>query len=226
MSYVNIENLYDLPCSVYWKDTKGIYRGLNDYVAKTLNGPKAMDVVGFQDHDLLLSEVVTPIRNHDMQVQTKESALIIVEDARFNEKTKFNDYTVLSYKRPLYSQRNKVLGIMALSFVLKSDESLAEFFNYFHLPIDPVIKTKLINTQHHIASKNGRVLTERQKDCLYYLVQGKTVKQIANILNLSPRTIEHHFDAIKAKYQCTSRSELIMLALKMDFIKQKLTNFA
>jgi len=65
-------------------------------------------------------------------------------------------------------------------------------------------------------------ITTRQADCLYYLVQGHTAKQIGAILSLSHRTIEHHIDALKNKYQCASRAELIMKALKMDFIQMRL----
>ena len=41
------------------------------------------------------------------------------------------------------------------------------------------------------------------------MIRGKTAKEIAVILNLSPRTIEHHIENIKIKTNSDSKSELI-----------------
>lgn len=65
-------------------------------------------------------------------------------------------------------------------------------------------------------------LTQRQQECLYCLVYGMTIKEIATELGLSPRTVEHHIESIKYKYSCTSRSQLIAKALKQPFIISRL----
>jgi DNA-binding CsgD family transcriptional regulator len=65
-------------------------------------------------------------------------------------------------------------------------------------------------------------LSERQIECLYHLVHGKTQKQIAAMLNLAPKTIEHYLETIKHKFSCYSRSELVATALKIPAIKEKL----
>lgn len=65
-------------------------------------------------------------------------------------------------------------------------------------------------------------LTLRQYDCLYYLIKGMTAKEIANILGLSYRTVQDHFERIKQKFNCHRRSELIFHALKITYIKNKL----
>jgi DNA-binding CsgD family transcriptional regulator len=59
-------------------------------------------------------------------------------------------------------------------------------------------------------------------DCLYHLVKGKTMKQIAAALSLSPKTIEHYLDIIKRKLNCYSRSELIEKALQLSQIRDNL----
>lgn len=51
-------------------------------------------------------------------------------------------------------------------------------------------------------------LTKQQLNCLSYFVYGKTAKEIAKILHLSPRTIESHLNDVKNKLQCASKSEL------------------
>lgn len=67
-------------------------------------------------------------------------------------------------------------------------------------------------------------LTDRQTDCLLYLVKGMTIKEIAKELNLAPKTIEHYLTTVKTKLNCHSRSSLITRALTMQTIKERLNN--
>ncbi len=53
-------------------------------------------------------------------------------------------------------------------------------------------------------------LTNRETDCLYYLIQGKSAKQIGKELALSPRTIEFYLNNAKNKAGCKSNSEIII----------------
>jgi len=51
--------------------------------------------------------------------------------------------------------------------------------------------------------------TERQIECLYYLSLGYSAKDIANILDISHRTIESFINQIKFKLHCTRKHEII-----------------
>jgi len=61
-------------------------------------------------------------------------------------------------------------------------------------------------------------LKNKQKECLYLITQGKTAKQVAKIMNLSPRTIEDHINIIKNKLNCQYKSELIEKAINSGFV--------
>jgi len=72
----------------------------------------------------------------------------------------------------------------------------------------------------------NKLLSKRQSEILKLVVQGKTIKEISKILNLSPRTVGHYFDTIKDKVNASSRSELIAKAINSksvnlfgDFLK-------
>ena len=65
-------------------------------------------------------------------------------------------------------------------------------------------------------------LTNQQIECLYYLVKGKTIRQIGVAMGLSHRTVKHYLEAVKAKLHCKTRAELIDKALQMPLIKNKL----
>jgi len=58
----------------------------------------------------------------------------------------------------------------------------------------------------------------RQMECLFFLIRGKTTKQIAQILNLSPRTIEEHIIQIKLKMNCNSISQVIEQSISEGYI--------
>lgn len=51
-------------------------------------------------------------------------------------------------------------------------------------------------------------LSNRQLECLYYMLQGQSLKQVAAKLFRSPRTIETHMNMIKDKFECRRVVEL------------------
>jgi len=55
-------------------------------------------------------------------------------------------------------------------------------------------------------------LSLREKQCLKLLTEGKSAKETAAILHLSPRTIETYFENIKKKLACWSKQELFSIA--------------
>lgn len=61
-------------------------------------------------------------------------------------------------------------------------------------------------------------LSERQMQCLYYLLRGKSASATAAILNLSKRTIETYIEEIKNKLGCINKSEIIELAITRGYI--------
>jgi len=52
-------------------------------------------------------------------------------------------------------------------------------------------------------------LTFKETRCAELVLEGNTAKEIAKILNLSPRTIEHYFEKLKQKFECRSKAMLI-----------------
>lgn len=61
----------------------------------------------------------------------------------------------------------------------------------------------------------GVMLSKRQSQLLQFFMAGKTIKEIAKILNLSPRTVGHYFETVKHKLDVTTRSELFTKAKKI-----------
>lgn len=53
-------------------------------------------------------------------------------------------------------------------------------------------------------------LSEREKECLVWAAQGKSTKEIARILAISPHTVETYSKNIKEKMHCTTMIEAVM----------------
>ena len=61
-------------------------------------------------------------------------------------------------------------------------------------------------------------LTCREAQCVYYLLHGYTMVKTADILDLSPRTIEFYVKNIKMKLNLVTKSELIAYMMKVNFL--------
>ncbi len=60
--------------------------------------------------------------------------------------------------------------------------------------------------------EKASLLSPRERDCLEFLLQGKTAKETAVILALSSRTVESYFETIKKKLKCCNKGELFSTA--------------
>lgn len=94
-------------------------------------------------------------------------------------------------------------------------KSSAEFCNRVERNLklkseNPTIKKSKENVFYRLRLDENLIeLSAREAESLYYLIQGKSSKQIASIMNISSRTVEIHLDKIRAKTQTCSRVELL-----------------
>ncbi|MCE5319073.1 MAG: helix-turn-helix transcriptional regulator [Parachlamydia sp.] len=69
-----------------------------------------------------------------------------------------------------------------------------------------------IPTSDHPLLQKAASLSIRERECLKYLLMGKTAKETALQMKLSFRTVEYYFENIKDKMSCFSKRELIACA--------------
>jgi DNA-binding CsgD family transcriptional regulator len=67
-----------------------------------------------------------------------------------------------------------------------------------------------------VEHSNAKKLSNRERQCLKLLIEEKSAKETAIILNLSTRTVESYFENIKCKLSCWNKSELLKLARQFD----------
>jgi DNA-binding CsgD family transcriptional regulator len=61
-------------------------------------------------------------------------------------------------------------------------------------------------------------LSEREREVLVLLAQGKTYQQIAEILFISPKTVDFHRSNLMRKLGLSSRADLTKFALQHGLI--------
>jgi steroid delta-isomerase-like uncharacterized protein len=60
--------------------------------------------------------------------------------------------------------------------------------------------------------EKASLLSRRERECLEFLLQGKTAKETAALLGLSHRTVESYFENIKKKLKCSNKGQLFSTA--------------
>ena len=85
--------------------------------------------------------------------------------------------------------------------------------NYF---VTPLLTKGLVNTaigDAPIPATRRNVLTPRQREVLQLVAEGKAVKEIAQLLNISPKTVEFHKAQIREQLDLRTTAELTKYAM-------------
>jgi DNA-binding NarL/FixJ family response regulator len=82
--------------------------------------------------------------------------------------------------------------------------------------VTPLVTKDLLGSfiQHPEGAEAGRTLTPRQREVLQLLAEGRSMKEAANILNVTPRTIAFHKYRMMEQLQIKTNAELIQYAVK------------
>jgi DNA-binding NarL/FixJ family response regulator len=120
----------------------------------------------------------------------------------------------------------EVLDMGASGFVLKHSAS-SELITAVqealcgNTHISPAISQELL--QLYQGDKNGRdgavsTLSLRQREVLQLLAEGKSAKEIARVLKISPRTVEFHKYAMMQQLAIKTSAELVHFAIKHGMV--------
>lgn len=85
--------------------------------------------------------------------------------------------------------------------------------------ISSLLSTQMIDFfRHKIRSEPEDLLSNREKEVLSLLVEGKSSKEIAKHLSLSAATVHAHLGKIKKKLDIRNNAELIRYGLQKGFV--------
>ena len=62
--------------------------------------------------------------------------------------------------------------------------------------------------RYHVLDDNKSYVTKREMECLLWLHHGKTFEDIAQILQITERTVRAHVNSVKEKLKCQTMFQL------------------
>ena len=132
---------------------------------------------------------------------------------------------VTQQNSPGYVQEAFRAGVMG--YVLKQSAA-AELHNalrqvltgqYYITPlVTQGIPPSLIRPLVNPSELFGKGLTPRQREVLQWVAEGKAVKEIANILNISPKTVEYHKSVLMEELGRHTTAELTRYAIENGIV--------
>lgn len=204
----NLASLFDLPVSVYFYDTESNFIKINEQCAKLIDAVSEADAKDKNPANFCSREFSDKIFAIDDSVIRNKSTHIIEEIGY-----RADDFLIqaLAVKLPWYVD-DKIIGLMGLS-IQTDRHSVMEFAERMSC----VLATGLLGQSEKMKSVvmpkvlyNDIYFTKREEEVLLHVLRGCSARMIAERLNLSKRTVEHHIENIKLKSGCASKYELIV----------------
>jgi two-component system response regulator NreC len=126
---------------------------------------------------------------------------------------------------------HQVFEAGARSYILKTDgkdqleaalRALADHKPYFTTQIGEILFSKILAKKKGPAAAEENVttgrLTDREREIVQLLAEGKSNKEVADVLGISVKTTETHRAAIMRKLQLKAFSELVRYAIRNHII--------
>ena len=86
--------------------------------------------------------------------------------------------------------------------------------------ITPLVAEGLVESLLHVEQPRTTVhtLTSRQREVLQLLAEGRSMKEVASVLNLTPRTVAFHKYRMMEQLKLRSTAELVQYAVKNHIV--------
>jgi two-component system response regulator NreC len=185
-------------------------------VAEAEDGRQAVQLVSKHHPDVVILDIGMPQLNGieaTRQIVAQESHPNVVILSMHSDES----YVLRALKA---GARAYILKNAAEADLIRAVQAVSEGKSFF----SPVISKMLLQdyvrqVREKQVEDSYDLLTPREREILQLIAEGKTNKEIANILNLSPHTIETHRGNILEKLNLHSVPELILYAVRKGIIQ-------
>lgn len=212
--------LEHMPCAVGIKNQDCIYVATNLKTAQLTGFKQPGQMLGITD-----AELNCPAAELSEKFQQQDAEVISNGDPQTNidicEYAGKQLKVFLSTKKKIVDQERNPFLLFTMTEI--PVQTLSIIFNKLHTYNNATIKAicasyAVTNPKVSDSDKQqAKQLTPRQTECLFYLLQGKTLKAIAYQMNRSIKTIEEHVSKLKQIFNCYSKSELIEKAYALGY---------
>ena len=186
-----------------------------EVVGEACNGQEALELLEKIKPDIILMDIAMPVMDG---LEATRKILQRFPDARILALTQYHD-------------REYVLQIIeagARGFISKtvaSSDLVSGIRSVYHGDsfLSPAVAKYLVEDFQRESAGKKRLdpyeqLTEREKEVLKLLAEGHTTQEIAEMLVISPKTVEGHKTRLMTKLDLHNRVELVKYALRKGII--------
>lgn len=188
------------------KDTKFRFMSCSENLSELAGEDSPGSMIGKDDHSLIWQKDASFFREKDSQIiKTDLKYINVVEAIDVVTGHGIIKQHILITKAPLFNSRGKCIGIAGSHLNLPSYEE------------DASDEPSALDEKGRLwlpDSLCNEYLTRKEVSVLRLILLGKTSKQSAKILGLSPRTVEEYTEKIKRKMQCASKYEIHAVAVE------------
>jgi DNA-binding CsgD family transcriptional regulator len=203
-----------------------IYTGLNHEI---INASDTMvKLLGFSNLDQMLGLTSAETRckaaeyadifNEQYNKAMKEKkSLTIIDLHPFYEDNR--PVMLLTQKTPVFDASGNTAGVIAQASEINQQKlinitlSIAKQDKKYNEKSDQNRSYTVVPS-----SDESCKLSNRELECVFFLIRGKTAANIAETLKISKRTVEYYLENIKNKFGCLTKTELIEKAIDSNFI--------
>jgi DNA-binding NarL/FixJ family response regulator len=184
-----------------------------DIVGMALDGRQMLEMAKEKKPDVIVTDITMPHLNgiDAARILKKENS-----SARLMFLTMHADLLLVE-EAFRAGASGYVLKVCAFDELVKAVRSVANGDTY----ITPLLAGDLVSTLITVRTPNEKkptILTLRQRQVLQLLAEGKTMKEIAVHLNISPRTSESHKYEIMRLLGVRTTAELIRYAVRIKLV--------
>jgi len=197
---------------------QGLYRVLPqpefEIVACFNDGRKLLNGVEEFQPDVIVTDITMPSLNG-------------IDAARKIRKLQPRARIVFLTMHPDVGYATEALSLGGCGYVIKAsaaDElpiaihSVMRGETYVSPKIAPQVLENLSKSKHGVVAGD---LSAREREVLQLIAEGKTFKEIASLLNISPRTVEFHRNRIAEKTGGKTMAELTRFAVRLGIVAER-----
>jgi len=186
-----------------------------EVIGEASNGREALDKVKELTPDVVLMDIAMPIMGG------LEATRRICREFPSTKVLALTQYDDKEYIFPVIEAGARgFIGKIAASSELTSGIRAVHRGESFLSP--SVAKVLIEDYQQGVNSRDNRdpyqELTDREKDVLKLIVEGYSTQEIADMLVISPKTVEGHKTSLMAKLDIHNRIDLVKYALRKGII--------
>jgi len=182
-----------------------------DVVARVADGRALLKVAGELQPDVAVVDIGMPLLNG---LDAGEQLKALHPDIKVIYLTQNREprYAVEAFRRKASGYLLKDSAASELTTAIREALQNRSY-------VSPLIAKGIVNhTSANIEDVSLRELSSREREVLQLLAEGKSMKEVAAVLDISPRTVEFHKYRIMEHLGVKSNAELVQHAIKLGLI--------